>query len=81
MRRLPTDEGRADSAWEDLRSPRDTCVNWVRGGENVALQPFCASFRAGVIGAMTVRYQLSSSLRLVAVCPCMILVPGPSGRV
>jgi uncharacterized membrane protein YjjB (DUF3815 family) len=24
-----------------------------------------------------VRYELSSSLRLVAVCPCMILVPGP----
>jgi len=24
-----------------------------------------------------VRYNLSSSLRLVAVCPCMILVPGP----
>jgi uncharacterized membrane protein YjjB (DUF3815 family) len=32
---------------------------------------------AGVIGALAVRYQLSSSLRLVAVCPCMILVPGP----
>jgi len=24
-----------------------------------------------------VRYNLSSSLRLVAVCPCVILVPGP----
>jgi len=31
----------------------------------------------GVIGALAVRYQLSSSLRLVAVCPCMVLVPGP----
>jgi uncharacterized membrane protein YjjB (DUF3815 family) len=30
-----------------------------------------------VIGALAVRYQLSTSLRLVAVCPCMILVPGP----
>jgi uncharacterized membrane protein YjjB (DUF3815 family) len=30
-----------------------------------------------MIGALAVRYQLSSSLRLVAVCPCMILVPGP----
>src|SRR6202011_5133083 len=28
-------------------------------------------------GALAVRYQLSSSLRLVVVCPCMILVPGP----
>ena len=45
--------------------------------ENIFLQPFCASFLAGVIGAVAVRYQLSSSLRLVAVCPCMVLVPGP----
>ena len=45
--------------------------------ENLFLQPFCASFLAGVIGALAVRYQLSSSLRLVAVCPCMVLVPGP----
>src|SRR6266478_251124 len=44
---------------------------------NVFLQPFCASLLAGVLGALAVRYQLSSSLRLVAVCPCMILVPGP----
>src|SRR5882757_3296971 len=44
---------------------------------NDFLQPFCASLLAGVIGALAVRYQLSSSLRLVAVCPCMILVPGP----
>jgi uncharacterized membrane protein YjjP (DUF1212 family) len=44
---------------------------------NVYLQPFCAALLAGVIGALAVRYHLSSSLRLVAVCPCMILVPGP----
>jgi uncharacterized membrane protein YjjP (DUF1212 family) len=44
---------------------------------NIFLQPFCAALLAGVIGAMAVRYQLSSSLRLVAVCPCMVLVPGP----
>jgi len=44
---------------------------------NFFLQPFCASLLAGVIGALAVRYQLSSSLRLVAVCPCMVLVPGP----
>jgi uncharacterized membrane protein YjjP (DUF1212 family) len=44
---------------------------------NFFLQPFCASLVAGVIGALAVRYRLSSSLRLVAVCPCMILVPGP----
>ncbi len=45
--------------------------------ENVFLQPFGAALLAGVIGALAVRYQLSSSLRLVAVCPCMVLVPGP----
>jgi uncharacterized membrane protein YjjP (DUF1212 family) len=44
---------------------------------NLFLQPFLASLLAGVIGALAVRYQLSSTLRLVAVCPCMILVPGP----
>ena len=44
---------------------------------NVFLQPFGAALLAGVIGALAVRYQLSSSLRLVAVCPCMVLVAGP----
>ncbi len=45
--------------------------------ENVFLQPFGAALLAGLIGALAVRYDLSSSLRLVAVCPCMVLVPGP----
>lgn len=49
----------------------------ARYSANVFLQPFCAALLAGVIGALAVRYQLSSSLRLIAVCPCMILVPGP----
>jgi uncharacterized membrane protein YjjB (DUF3815 family) len=49
----------------------------ARYSENVFLQPFGAALLAGVIGALAVRYQLSSSLRLVAVCPCMVLVPGP----
>jgi uncharacterized membrane protein YjjB (DUF3815 family) len=44
---------------------------------NLFIQPFCAALLAGVIGALAVRYDLSSSLRLVAVCPCMVLVPGP----
>src|SRR5262245_23397906 len=44
---------------------------------NALLQPLCAALLAGFIGALAVRYELSSSLRLVAVCPCMILVPGP----
>ena len=45
--------------------------------QNVFIQPFCAALLAGVVGALAVRYDLSSSLRLVAVCPCMVLVPGP----
>jgi uncharacterized membrane protein YjjP (DUF1212 family) len=49
----------------------------ARYSSNVFLQPFGAALVAGVAGALAVRYQLSSSLRLVAVCPCMILVPGP----
>jgi uncharacterized membrane protein YjjP (DUF1212 family) len=44
---------------------------------NYLVQPFCAAILAGLIGALAVRYDLSSSLRLVAVCPCMVLVPGP----
>lgn len=44
---------------------------------NPFLQPLCAALLAGIIGAIAVRFHLSSSLRLVAVCPCMILVPGP----
>ena len=48
-----------------------------RYGTNPFLQPLSAALLAGMIGALAVRYQLSSSLRLVAVCPCMILVPGP----
>ena len=49
----------------------------ARYSTNVFLQPFSAALVAGVVGALAVRYELSSSLRLVAVCPCMVLVPGP----
>lgn len=49
----------------------------ARYSDNPFLQPLCAALLAGVIGALAVLFNLSSSLRLVAVCPCMILVPGP----
>jgi uncharacterized membrane protein YjjP (DUF1212 family) len=49
----------------------------ARRTENIFVQPFCAALLAGVVGGLAVRYELSSSLRLVAVCPCMVLVPGP----
>lgn len=44
---------------------------------NAFIQPFSAALLAGVIGALAFDLQLSSALRLIAVCPCMILVPGP----
>src|SRR5262249_9168062 len=44
---------------------------------NAYIRPFCAALLAGIVGGLAVRYELSSSLRLVAVCPCMVLVPGP----
>ncbi len=49
----------------------------ARYSANTLLQPLCAALLAGMIGALAVRYDLSSSMRLVAVCPCMILIPGP----
>jgi uncharacterized membrane protein YjjB (DUF3815 family) len=49
----------------------------ARYSTNILLGPFCAALLAGIVGALAVHFQLSSSLRLVAVCPCMILVPGP----
>jgi uncharacterized membrane protein YjjB (DUF3815 family) len=49
----------------------------ARYSTNIFLQPFGAALVAGVVGALAVQYELSSSLRLVAVCPCMVLVPGP----
>jgi uncharacterized membrane protein YjjP (DUF1212 family) len=49
----------------------------ARYSANALLQPFSAALLAGVIGALAVRAQMSSSLRLVSLCPCMVLVPGP----
>jgi uncharacterized membrane protein YjjP (DUF1212 family) len=51
---------------------------WLAGmSHNPFIQPFCAALLAGVAGAVVVRLQLSSTQSLVAVCPCMVLVPGP----
>src|SRR5258705_794716 len=51
---------------------------WLAGiSRNPFVQPFCAALLAGAVGAVVVRLQLSSVLHLVAVCPCMVLVPGP----
>jgi uncharacterized membrane protein YjjP (DUF1212 family) len=51
---------------------------WLAGmSRNLFVQPLCAALLAGVVGAIAFRLQLSSVLRLVALCPCMVLVPGP----
>jgi uncharacterized membrane protein YjjP (DUF1212 family) len=51
---------------------------WLAGmSRNLFVQPFCAALLAGVLGAIAFRLQLSSLLRLIALCPCMVLVPGP----
>jgi uncharacterized membrane protein YjjB (DUF3815 family) len=44
---------------------------------NLYLQPFAAALLAGVIGGAAVKWGLSSPLRLIAICPCLVLVPGP----
>jgi uncharacterized membrane protein YjjB (DUF3815 family) len=49
----------------------------ARYSTNIFVQPFSAALVAGLVGGLAVRYQLSSPLRLVAACPCMVLVPGP----
>ena len=49
----------------------------ARVSANPFLQPFGAALLAGVVGGLATRAGLSSSLRLVVVCPCMVLVPGP----
>ncbi|WP_418516282.1 threonine/serine ThrE exporter family protein [Curtobacterium flaccumfaciens pv. flaccumfaciens] len=40
-------------------------------------QAFVAALVAGLVGGIAVQLDLSTPLRLVAVCPAMILVPGP----
>ena len=49
----------------------------ARLSTNIFIQPFCAALLAGVIGALAIRYEPGPALWLVAVCPCMVLVPGP----
>lgn len=46
------------------------------GGSNF-WQVGLAALLAGLVGAAAVQLDLSSPLRLAAVCPCMVLVPGP----
>jgi len=49
----------------------------ARVSDNTLIQPFAAALLAGAIGAVTVRLDFTTLQRLVAVCPCMVLVLGP----
>ncbi|HTQ69874.1 MAG TPA: threonine/serine exporter family protein [Acidocella sp.] len=49
----------------------------ARLGGNPFIQPLCAAAIAGALAAMCSRWQLAGSPSLVALCPCMVLVPGP----
>jgi uncharacterized membrane protein YjjB (DUF3815 family) len=62
-----------------LSAGAGACLRRLLAGisHNPFLQPFCAALLAGVFGGVVVRLQLSSLQLLVAVCPCMVLVPGP----
>ena len=46
-------------------------------GGNPFVQPLCAAFITGAIAAIAGRWHLSDALSLVALCPWMVLVPGP----
>jgi uncharacterized membrane protein YjjP (DUF1212 family) len=46
-------------------------------GGNPFVQPLSAGAVAGIIGAIATRFQLANAQLLIALCPCMILIPGP----
>ena len=51
---------------------------WLgRKSHNPFVQPFSAALLAGAVGALASYLGLDETQRLVAVCPCMVLVPGP----
>jgi uncharacterized membrane protein YjjP (DUF1212 family) len=45
--------------------------------DNPFVQPLSAAIIAGIIGASAIRFDLSDAQGLIAICPCMVLVPGP----
>ncbi len=44
---------------------------------NTLIQPFSAALFAGVAGVVAIHMDIGVDPRLVLVCPCMVLVPGP----
>ena len=49
----------------------------ARLSANPLLQPLVASLVAGAAAGLVAQLRLPVALRLLAVCPCMVLVPGP----
>jgi uncharacterized membrane protein YjjP (DUF1212 family) len=49
----------------------------ARFSRNPFIQPLTASLFAGLFGAATIHLGISTFGRLIAFCPCMVLVPGP----
>jgi uncharacterized membrane protein YjjP (DUF1212 family) len=49
----------------------------ARATKNLFVQPFMAALVAGLAGAFELRHAPGSMSSLVALCSCMILVPGP----
>ena len=51
---------------------------WLDGkSRNPFAQPLCAALLAAGVGALVAHVRADPSNQLVAVCPCMVLVPGP----
>ncbi|MET0746007.1 MAG: threonine/serine exporter family protein [Microvirga sp.] len=55
---------------------------WLRRGVarisvNPLIGPFLAALSAGIVGVLAVGMRPDLDLRLILVCPCMVLVPGP----
>ena len=48
-----------------------------RASRNPFVQPLMAAFLAGVVASAAAALNLPVSHQLLAVCPCMVLVPGP----
>ena len=48
-----------------------------RSGIGIVAQAFAAATVAGVAGALAIRLNLGPAAQLVALCPAMVLVPGP----
>jgi uncharacterized membrane protein YjjB (DUF3815 family) len=49
----------------------------ARTSSNLFVQPFCAALLAGALAGAAARYGMDGALPLLAICPCMVPVPGP----